>query len=873
MDQAVPFLYEDLNREVQNEALTIPPENIPAYLREGLNPRFELRPYQEEAFARFFRCFENNFQGKEKPLHLLFNMATGSGKTLIMAGLILYLYEKGYRNFLFFVHSTNIIQKTRDNFLNPLSSKYLFNERGLRIDGRRPQIAEVDNFEGVHREDINICFTTIQQLHLDLKDIKEGSVSYEDFRRSKTVLIADEAHHMSAETKKRKSQKQLKAFESWENTVEEIFRQNEENLLLEFTATHDYERQEMVDKYRRKVIYRYDLAQFRNDRYSKDVIIVRSDMNPDERILQALILSEYKQAVAAKHQIQLKPVLLFKAQKTIAQSKENKAEFHELINDLDVQKIDAVRRSNVPPVQRAFRFFDENKISSAQLTERLKREFQENRCLSVNEEKEKVRHQILVNTLEDTDNRIRAVFAVQKLNEGWDVLNLFDIVRCYEKRDSGGRGIGKTTMAEAQLVGRGARYFPFILPENDDRFRRKFDSDAENELRILEELHYHSVNDSRYIWEIQSALIQEGVMDEQIRRPVKVKDAFKKTDMYKYGVVWRNIRQKKLYDTIASFKDLGVSRKNYAHRIASMEGAQQYAFGNRSMAKERSQKVDVKIPEFDRNIVQTAVGRNPFFTFASLKRFFPQLHSMRCFMQDEAYLGGLAITFEGTGAEKWEENRAEQLAAASGMLNQLEAEIKRQTTEFEGSRRFRSVPIRDIFKDKTIKVDSRKLKGEEEIKWLLSSKDWYVYDSLYGTSEERAFVEMMARCEERLRENGFKRFFLIRNERDLKLYHFLDGQGFEPDFLLFAVKENGAPTIYQVFIEPKGEHLKDQDQWKENFMVKEIEEEYGGKPLDVHNAQYRIAPVPFYNSRNENEFIKKLFEALEAGRDPEHELF
>ena len=53
------------------------------------------------------------------PLHLLFNMATGSGKTLIMAGLILYLYEKGYRNFLFFVNSTNIIEKTKDNFLNP----------------------------------------------------------------------------------------------------------------------------------------------------------------------------------------------------------------------------------------------------------------------------------------------------------------------------------------------------------------------------------------------------------------------------------------------------------------------------------------------------------------------------------------------------------------------------------------------------------------------------------------------------------------------------------------------------------------------------------------------------------------------------------
>ena len=52
-------------------------------------------------------------------------MATGSGKTLIMAGAIIYLYKQGYRNFLFFVNSTNIINKTRENFLNPLSSKYL----------------------------------------------------------------------------------------------------------------------------------------------------------------------------------------------------------------------------------------------------------------------------------------------------------------------------------------------------------------------------------------------------------------------------------------------------------------------------------------------------------------------------------------------------------------------------------------------------------------------------------------------------------------------------------------------------------------------------------------------------------------------------
>ncbi len=40
---------------------------------------------------------------KNRPTHLLFNMATGAGKTMMMAALILYYFEKGYRHFLFFV--------------------------------------------------------------------------------------------------------------------------------------------------------------------------------------------------------------------------------------------------------------------------------------------------------------------------------------------------------------------------------------------------------------------------------------------------------------------------------------------------------------------------------------------------------------------------------------------------------------------------------------------------------------------------------------------------------------------------------------------------------------------------------------------------
>ena len=116
-----------------------------------------------------------------------------------MAGLILYLYEQGYRNFLFFVNSLNIIEKTKDNFLNPSSIKFLFNQE-ITIDNQRVQVTPVSNFEGVNPNDINICFTTIQKLHIDLTNEKEKSLTYEDFRIHRILLISHESHHMNVQT-------------------------------------------------------------------------------------------------------------------------------------------------------------------------------------------------------------------------------------------------------------------------------------------------------------------------------------------------------------------------------------------------------------------------------------------------------------------------------------------------------------------------------------------------------------------------------------------------------------------------------------------------------------------------------------------------
>ncbi|MBU2221208.1 MAG: DEAD/DEAH box helicase family protein, partial [Candidatus Omnitrophica bacterium] len=85
---------------------------------------------------------------------------------------------------------------SKDNFLNPISIKYLFNDL-VYFDNKSVKITSVDNFEGVNNRDINICFSTIQKLHSDLTTERENSLTFEDFRKHKVVLIADEAHHIN----------------------------------------------------------------------------------------------------------------------------------------------------------------------------------------------------------------------------------------------------------------------------------------------------------------------------------------------------------------------------------------------------------------------------------------------------------------------------------------------------------------------------------------------------------------------------------------------------------------------------------------------------------------------------------------------------
>lgn len=123
------------------------------------------------------------------------------------------------------------------------------------------------------------------------------------------------------------------------------------------------------------------------------------------------------------------------------------------------------------------------------------------------------------------NNPIRVIFAVAKLNEGWDVLNLFDIVRISE----GASKAKGTTDSEAQLIGRGARYYPYRLDGEISYLRRQ--DYNQSDLKVIETLHYHTINDNTYINNLQKSLdaVQIQVKEDNIEEfEARIKTEFKK---------------------------------------------------------------------------------------------------------------------------------------------------------------------------------------------------------------------------------------------------------------------------------------------------------------------------------------------------------
>lgn len=850
------FLYE--KREVWEEVDAL--KTCPPCVTNNLSPARALRPYQTEAFENFVTYFEK--KKRPHPLQVLFHMATGSGKTLMMAGLMLYLYQQGYRNFLFFVNLSNIVEKTKVNFLDRTSSKYLFADE-IVIDGEHVAIQEVTNFQYSDPRKINLYFTTTQGLHQDIWFAKENAMTLDDFEAYKVVLISDEAHHLNVDTKKKVSKAEEENRHSWEHTVKTIFERNSENVLLEFTATCDLENPSIKAAYTNRIIYNYPLTNFYRDRYSKDIITFRSNLSTMDRALQALILSQYRLKLFEKHHKSIRPLVLFKAAK-IAESKTFEATFQSRLQALvgaDIEHI--VASSEQPIMKKAKAYFEAQQISYDALASELKEDFSERHCVSVNSKDDLGEKQLLLNSLEDASNPYRAIFEVEKLDEGWDVLNLFDIVRLYETRQSGGKKISPATIREAQLIGRGARYCPFRLNEEQPVYQRKYDDDVENEMRVCETLYYHCQNEHRYVTELKQALREIGLdTDHYIERQYILKDTFVADDFYQKGIIFLNDRElegregiHELLPTVRdSFYEYREPTQSSGSDLVLREDGEASTSIDYVAEQLHMTKMSIAdIADTSYAIVYKALRKFPVFEYRHIHELFPHVDSIRSFITKPEYLGGVTISVHSIAQTPGAQVLYD---AVCYVLGKISGKLDTTVETYKGTSEFHPKKISDVFRNKTVKYTEMHDGGlgysqndpsvQEDQRIDLAKEDWYAYMDNYGTSEEKAFVAFFRDYVEKLRKN-YDTIFLVRNERLFHLYSFDDGLRFEPDFVVFLKKNNESHTEQlQIFVEPKGTHLLEKDAWKEAFLL-EMKEHAIPVKVFVDDCDYKIWGLHFFN--------------------------
>ncbi|MGB9808524.1 MAG: hypothetical protein ACPLSA_00570 [Caldanaerobacter sp.] len=491
---------------------------------------------------------------------------------------------------------------------------------------------------------------------------------------------------------------------------------------------------------------------------------------------------------------------------------------------------------------------------------------------SQNIDKEK---QLKLNNLEDEDNEIRAIFAVRMLDEGWDVLNLFDIVRLYNTRDGewtkdGEYKPGSTTISEKQLIGRGARYFPFKVKPEDDPFRRKYDKDLENELRILEILHYHSYNDSKYITEIKYTLTKSGLManqQEEKEVEIKVKPNIKETKFWENGLIYIN-EVKEQENTITDLLKI-LKDKTYKCRLHAMTAGEVKVFEeeeNKDNNNIEIKSVNRNLSDFGETIIRKAINKIEFYKFNNIKRIIPTIKS-----SNELIEILKLVNVEIQSSKEVIDNLTsdDKLKICINVLEQIETDIIDNLKIKHGTRTFYGHKVKEIVKDKKIKIkmdaSSDREYGkpmsdprESNISMDIKSKDWYIYDENYGTSEEKCFVKFIDGMIDELKEK-YEEVYLLRNENLFRIYNFDDGQAMEPDFVLFLKRKDAVDyEQYQLFIEAKGDHLIKNDQWKEEFLLKIEAEHQIETTIFKEDEKYKIIGMPFYNENQKARF-KEIF--------------
>ncbi|HEZ8864494.1 TPA: DEAD/DEAH box helicase family protein [Neisseria gonorrhoeae] len=432
--------------------------------------------------------------------------------------------------------------------------------------------------------------------------------------------------------------------------------------------------------------------------------------------------------------------------------------------------------------------------------------------------------------------------------------------------------VSAATVSEKQLIGRGVRYFPFAF-EGKQPNKRKFDNDMQHELRILEELFYYTHDEqSRYITELKNELRKDGYLpekdDDKVLATFKLKSEFADNKDFRELLIWAN---KKIPNPNAKSNNADSLQANpqtlsfQVHGNQLLQETQFTADENdetaRQIGTQNNFTQTIKMSEMERHIFNKALhikGKNSQSLF-HFDRLQSKLDIQNRNELQNKLLKDWQIEFLGLEQDK-QVRPDDKLAGCLKILEMVEKHLNESDIPFIGTKEFTPKKLWEIFgtpKQKWVKKDDIKTA-------IATQNDWYVMDNFAGTGLEEALIQFIS-----ARLGDLKSQYdvhLIRNEEVFKLNNFADGEGFMPDFVLLLKdkQKSSSDSVddflhYQIFIEPKGGHLVENDSWKEAFL-KSITVEYGrDKILQKNTPHYRLIGLPFFTDHQKNGQFTELF--------------
>ncbi|MCW6666399.1 hypothetical protein NHG34_02375 [Aerococcaceae bacterium NML190938] len=224
-----------------------------------------------------------------------------------------------------------------------------------------------------------------------------------------------------------------------------------------------------------------------------------------------------------------------------------------------------------------------------------------------------------------------------------------------------------------------------------------------------------------------------------------------------------------------------------------------------------------------------------FFHFNQLVKYLPNIKSIDDFWGIHwLNLKALCLSVETEQETVVSDfSSQEKLKIVELFLENLASKIKSGYRKAKGTNRFKGYLISEYLSDynKRIPKLDTAAQSQQVFNIRYSKSDFFVYESAIINQTEKSLIDVITNHVPELRER-YGEVYLIRMDENmlrgterannLKLHQFdknpdtINLDGFQPDFILLLQNQE---YYLQIFIEPKGDHLLDKDQWKEDILT------------------------------------------------------